>query len=93
MLFFAVFVIQDSLYEYNQKQRVLRLWGKRVTQVTALAAQFFLGRLGSNIYVCVFIVGVNRANRQTNDSMCVSCLFGPSLLAPTYISRLCACFF
>ena len=25
---------QDSLYEHNQKQRVLRLWGKRVTQVS-----------------------------------------------------------
>ncbi|CAM9925773.1 unnamed protein product, partial [Ectocarpus sp. 4 AP-2014] len=27
--------LQDSLYEYNQKQRVLRLWGKRVTQGAA----------------------------------------------------------
>lgn len=31
-------VWQDSLCEHNKKQRVLRLWGRRVTQVRALCA-------------------------------------------------------
>lgn len=28
-------LLQDSLYEHNQKQRVLRLWGRNLTQVRA----------------------------------------------------------
>lgn len=36
VLFSLLSVWQDSLYEHNQKQRVLRLWGKRVTQVRFL---------------------------------------------------------
>lgn len=37
---------QANLYDYNQKQRVLRLWGKRVTQVSFAAGQDFRACLG-----------------------------------------------
>lgn len=74
-------VVQDSLYEYNQKQRVLRLWGKRVTQVTAAAAKCVVWAAQHGVREVEISKDFHRPRKPVDQlQMCV--VMGPPFLAP-----------